>query len=921
MIGDTADLLVKLRLDSSGWTAQISQAQSSLTKLNKTATGTSTAFGAVAKHIGGFQKNIGRAFTDLGRGASQASANIQKMAFAAGALSVGAGVAAVKWAGDFQAQLQTINTIAFATPDALNQIGDSIRKVALDTGQSLDDLTGAYYDLLSAGVKTADAQSVLNNAVTLGIGGLATTTQTVDLLTTAYNAYGLTAAQTTQATDMFAQAIADGKVKADQISETFANVASVAKAYNIGINQIAASYGFLTAQGVPAAEVTTEMNRAIISLVKTSPSLDAAQKKLKVNFADVIKTQGLVPALQMVRQYSDQTGIPLIKLLGRIEAVKYALQTTGTQQAGFNAELNKINTSSGMAAKQAAERQQGLNFELAKFKAAIHDAGIEIGTALIPKITPLIKQLDDFLVGHRDDVKRFAQDLADGFQHVAEWVAKINFGQIADSLRFAGSLAKGLISAFLAAPQWLQTAVVTGWGLNKLTGGAVQNIMADLTKAAIGGAMQQFIARGATPANPLFVAETGLLGGGLNSVIKGGAMTVAMTAGTIAAMALAFVPALLTPPVTDPKTGQYMYPNEDPMFGPHGPLHFLASGYDSVFGTNYGGSNGPPPPTIEAKPPFGFGNTERSDMAAITAAVAKGTELGLIHSGVFQKAQAVREAGGFKLSRDALIAQLHGKTPLGTDALVTGEAIALAVGNHLRTDRNPDLKSAANNLALLKRLQSKLPHDLAAQLAPKIHSLEVAINRTTASVNATTAAIRALHLTYTIQAGDTGKNVPGRMTYAGKKIPAFAEGGIVPGPSGSPLLAVVHGGEKITPQSKAAAATNVFVTNWPKSVDSTSRSSTTTAQATSALAKASVKETTQQQMAAALKAIKERAIAAGFHGTPGKVKATYEHDVKRGLTINQIIHVPKSNVTIRDVNTSQDKRIRWGKTPTQVGAS
>lgn len=517
MIGETAQLAVELKLKDQGFSTGIAKDEASLKRLNTTVGKTGGAFQAVAQHVGGFQKNIGKAFNDLGKGASTAVHNIEKMAFAAGALAVGGGVMAVKWAGDFQAQLNTINTIAFATPEALSKIGDGIRQVALDTGIGLDDLTSAYYDLLSAGVKAADAQSLLNNAVTLGIGGLATTTETVNLLTTAYNAYGLTAAQSTQATDMFAQAVADGKVKASEIAASFANVASIAKAYNVGINQIAASYGFLTAQGVPAAEVTTEMNRAIISLIKPLPALAKAQKDLKINFTDEIKSKGLVPALQILREYADKNKIPLIDLLGRVEAVKYALQTTGPQQAGFLAELAKINNSQGEAAKQAAARQQGLNFEIAKFKAAVHDAGIEIGTQLLPKITPVVHQLNDFFKNNRENISRFGSDLATAFENLAKWVGALNFGEIGASLKAAGMFARGLISAFLTAPQWLQTAVLTGWGLNKLTGGAVTNILGDLTKAAIGGAMQQFIARGATPANPLFVMDVsgGGLGGGL----------------------------------------------------------------------------------------------------------------------------------------------------------------------------------------------------------------------------------------------------------------------------------------------------------------------------------------------------------------------------------------------------------------------
>jgi TP901 family phage tail tape measure protein len=446
---------------------------------------------AASRSLKGFDTQVGKLTSkigkDLSNGLGQAIKNTEKLGLAVGGLALGAGVAAVKWAGDFQAQLNTINTIAFATPEALNKIGDGIRGIAKQTGLSLDDLTSSYYDLLSAGIKVADAQSVLNNAVTLGIGGLATTAQTVDLLTTAYNAYGLDAAGATKATDMFAQAVADGKVKADQIAETFANVASIAKAYGIGINQIAASYGFLTAQGVPAAEVTTEMNRAIISLIKPLPALAKAQKDLKINFTDEIRTKGLIPALQELRDYSDKTKIPLIELLGRVEAVKYVLQTTGPQEAGFLAELARINSSSGEAAKQAAERQQGFNYELGKFQAAVKDAGITIGTVLLPKLTPMVEQLSKFINSNHDGIAGFGQKISAALSEVVGWVKKLDFRAIADDFRIAGDAAKSIVNAFLDAPPWLQQFLTVGFVANKFTGGAVQAIIGDLASGLIKG--------------------------------------------------------------------------------------------------------------------------------------------------------------------------------------------------------------------------------------------------------------------------------------------------------------------------------------------------------------------------------------------------------------------------------------------------
>jgi hypothetical protein len=105
------------------------------------------------------------------------------------------GVASIKAAADFQEQMGIINTIAHQTPQELDQTGQAIRRLSTESGTGLGDLTQGFYDLLSAGVPATKAMDALRQANTLAIGGLATTAQTVDLITTAINSYSLNTKQ------------------------------------------------------------------------------------------------------------------------------------------------------------------------------------------------------------------------------------------------------------------------------------------------------------------------------------------------------------------------------------------------------------------------------------------------------------------------------------------------------------------------------------------------------------------------------------------------------------------------------------------------------------------------------------------------------------------------------------------------------
>lgn len=511
ILGQTAELAILLKLRNEV-TGPLKQIERDLGKLGNQATGVQGGITKIGAGLG----------VGLVRSAALAAAGVSAVGTAF--------IASAKLAGDFEAQLHTINTVAGLSQSQLTKVGDSLRKVARDTGVDLADLTSGYYDLVSAGIKAADAQDILNDAVKLGIGGLATTTEAVNLMTTAVNVYHLDVAGAAKATDMFAQAVADGQVKAGEIASSFADIGPVAKNFGVGIDQIAASYALLTANGVPAGEVATQMQRAIISLINPTKDLEDAQKKLGVVFATEITKKGLVPALQEVREYSERTGIPLNDLLGRIEGVQYLLNTTGPNLQTFNAELAKMGTSSGIAARQMAERQQGLNYEIARLKTNLKDLGITVGTIAIPRLANVLHNITEFLSS--PEVQQGATKLADGIagifsdKNIAEAtrLAKDVLPSIAAGLRITAAAAKTAYDIFNGLPPELKAVAVAALVGNKLTGGLVASGIGDIGKALVSGAVKGVLGMNAGVVN----IQAGVVNGagGVGAAAGGGLATV-----------------------------------------------------------------------------------------------------------------------------------------------------------------------------------------------------------------------------------------------------------------------------------------------------------------------------------------------------------------------------------------------------------
>lgn len=496
MLAETAELVAELNLKGD-FTRMASKAQMSLRNLDK----------RTEKLQTGFRK--------MGQGAAKALGTIAK------GVGVGAvvGGVAFKWAADFEEQLNTINTVAGVTPERLDAIGDSIKVLAEQTGTGLGDLTSAYYDLVSAGVDAADAQDILTQANTLAIGGLSSTQEAVDLLTTAINAYGADAADARKITDGFAQAIAAGKVTASQLAASFAQVAPFAADLGVEIEELQAGYALLTAKGIPAAQAATYMRAAIMALQKPTAALAALQADLNVDFEKMARDRGLVYAYNELQKAAEEAGIPMQKLTGRIEGAAFATNTAGRNFRKYNKELDAVRRSSdgaGVAAGQMAERQKGVNAALRRLRETARVTGITLAEGLLPGAAKGFDSLGKAIRSRRREIANFGtaigrvadqffsssfvqgedqgsmvrkespfERMLKGIGTAFDSIKQLPWDDIKANFSFVTGVASKAVEIFKNMPPELQTALITLLAANKLTGGLVASGLKDIASFAL----------------------------------------------------------------------------------------------------------------------------------------------------------------------------------------------------------------------------------------------------------------------------------------------------------------------------------------------------------------------------------------------------------------------------------------------------
>jgi hypothetical protein len=134
-----------------------------------------------------------------------------------------------------------------------------------------------------------------------------------------------------------------------------------------------------------------------------------------------------------------------------------------------------------------------------------------VGKAVVPAFGKLIDRIMPGITAGIDDLAKALE--GGGAERAIGGIADA-LGTMIGLLEAAAGPVKAIVGAFMSLPKELQTILVAGFAVNKLTGGMVTQLAGEI-----------LFKRGGSPANPLFVADvTGGLGGGAGKGI-GGALT------------------------------------------------------------------------------------------------------------------------------------------------------------------------------------------------------------------------------------------------------------------------------------------------------------------------------------------------------------------------------------------------------------
>lgn len=376
-----------------------------------------------AKDVGDSASDIGDSIGDgFEEGTDQASTAIDALAQALVAAGVTASVKAITDAlmgctqasMEFETAMAKVGTIADESQKPLGDMRNEILALSGETGKSVGELAEATYQAISASVATESAVDFVGTANKLAVGGFSDTTTAVDILTTAINAYGMSADDAAKISDVLITTQNLGKTSVAQLGASMGMVIPLAAAYNMNLEDLAASYALLTANGTQTAQATTYVKAALNELGSTSSVVGSTLKKQTgKTFAELMaEGNSLGDVLQVLADSVDGDTTAFNNMWSSSEAGVGMLSILNSGTSKYNSLVQAMEGSTGAATTAFEKMSETGEFAQQRFQNAIENLKIAIGDELAPVLMELQQSGADAMEWATEFVKEHPEVVA-----------------------------------------------------------------------------------------------------------------------------------------------------------------------------------------------------------------------------------------------------------------------------------------------------------------------------------------------------------------------------------------------------------------------------------------------------------------------------------------------------------------------------
>ncbi len=394
------------------------------------------------------------------------------------------GGASIKLAVDFDKSMTKIESLVGIAGEEVAKMGDTAKQMATDTGRSASEAADALFFITSAGLEGSEAMNVLDASLQAAAVGLGDTATVADLATSAMNAYGSDTLGASDATDVLVAAVREGKLESSELAGAMGSVLPIASNMGVSFNEVGAAFAAMSRTGTNAAVASTQLRGILNGLLKPTKDAEDALSGMGLSSAGLrqsLKEDGLLATLEILKTNFEGNDQAAAKVFGNVRALSGVMDLLGAGVDSTREIFAEMNNVQGATANAFEATSQSASFQLQKALNGVRNSLTEVGGTLLSAVLPHIQKFTSFIQGLIQSFMNLSpqtQSLVLGLTAIAAALPAI--------LSVAGALATalgailtpaGLVVAALGA---IATIVVQNWGAVKKGLVDVANYFIDL---------------------------------------------------------------------------------------------------------------------------------------------------------------------------------------------------------------------------------------------------------------------------------------------------------------------------------------------------------------------------------------------------------------------------------------------------------
>lgn len=309
---------------------------------------------------------------------------------------VGAGVAAVKLASDFDGSMSKIQGLVGISGQKVKEMGDQVLALSKTLPQSPKELADALFFVTSAGFRGKEAMDVLEASAKAAAAGLGETQVVADAVTSAVNAYGPSVLSAATATDTLVATVREGKAEASAIAPVLGNILPLTSELGVGFDEVGAAIASMTKTGTNAATSATNIQAILTGFLKPTGEAAAGLKEVGLSAEGIresIANKGLFQTLMDLRGSFDGNTGAIAKVIPNVRALRGFLSLTGKSAKDNAGIFDRMTDSTGAMDKAFDAASKTADFQLKSAFSTIQATGVELGRVLAPMAVTVAKAL------------------------------------------------------------------------------------------------------------------------------------------------------------------------------------------------------------------------------------------------------------------------------------------------------------------------------------------------------------------------------------------------------------------------------------------------------------------------------------------------------------------------------------------------